>query len=79
MMVESIVRDQKRIIPSCVLLEGEYGQSDICLGVPVVLGRNGWEEIIDYKLTPDEQAAFNKSADAVRSMNGVLSTLDMGV
>ena len=79
MMVESIVRDQKRIIPSCVLLEGEYGQSDICLGVPVVLGRNGWEEIIDYKLTDDEQAAFNKSADAVRSMNGVLSTLDMGV
>ena len=78
-MVESILRDQKRVIPSCVLLEGEYGQSDICLGVPVVLGRNGWEEIIDYKLTDDEQAAFNKSADAVRNMNGVLSTLNIGV
>ncbi len=76
-MVEAIVRDQKRVIPSCVLLEGEYGQSDICMGVPVVLGRNGWEEIIDYKLTDDEQAAFNKSADAVRNMNGVLSTLDV--
>jgi len=74
-MVEAIVRDQKRVIPSCVLLEGEYGQSDICMGVPVVLGRNGWEEIIDYKLTDDEQAAFSKSADAVRNMNGVLSTL----
>jgi len=74
-MVEAIVRDQKRVIPSCVLLEGEYGQSDICMGVPVVLGRSGWEEIIDYKLTDDEQAAFNKSADAVRNMNGVLSTL----
>ncbi|UFH56674.1 malate dehydrogenase [Spirosoma sp. KNUC1025] len=78
-MVESILRDQKRVIPSCVLLEGEYGQSDICLGVPVVLGRNGWEEIIDYKLNEDEQAAFNKSADAVRSMNNVLSTLNIGV
>ncbi len=76
-MVEAIVRDQKRVIPSCVLLEGEYGQSDICMGVPVVLGRNGWEEIIDYKLTDEEQAAFNKSADAVRNMNGVLSTLDV--
>ncbi|WP_338872427.1 malate dehydrogenase [Spirosoma sp. SC4-14] len=78
-MVESILRDQKRVIPSCVLLEGEYGQSDICLGVPVVLGRNGWEEIIDYKLNDEEQAAFNKSADAVRSMNSVLSTLNIGV
>ena len=78
-MVESILRDQKRVIPSCVLLEGEYGQSDICLGVPVVLGRNGWEEIIDYKLNDEEQAAFNKSADAVRNMNGVLSTLNIGV
>lgn len=78
-MVEAIVRDQKRVIPSCVLLEGEYGQSDICLGVPVVLGRNGWEEIIDYKLNDEEQAAFNKSADAVRNMNNVLSTLNIGV
>ena len=78
-MVEAIVRDQKRVIPSCVLLEGEYGQSDICMGVPVVLGRNGWEEIIDYKLTDEEQAAFNKSADAVRNMNNVLSTLNIGV
>ena len=78
-MVESILRDQKRVIPSCVLLEGEYGQSDICLGVPVVLGRNGWEEIIDYKLNDEEQAAFSKSADAVRNMNGVLGTLNIGV
>ncbi|WP_018623009.1 malate dehydrogenase [Spirosoma luteum] len=78
-MVEAIVRDQKRVIPSCVLLEGEYGQSDICMGVPVVLGRNGWEEIIDYKLSDEEQAAFNKSADAVRNMNNVLSTLNIGV
>jgi len=77
MLVESIVRDEKRMIPCCVALEGEYGQSDICLGVPVVVGRHGWEKIVDYKLTADEQAAFNKSADAVRNMNDVLATLSM--
>jgi malate dehydrogenase len=74
-LVEAIVRDQKRILPCCVSLDGEYGQSDICLGVPVIIGRNGWEKIVDYKLNEEEQAAFNKSADAVRSMNEVLATL----
>lgn len=71
-MVEAIIRDQKKVIPCGVYLEGEYGQKDISIGVPVVLGKNGWEKIIDYKLTTDEQAAFNKSAEAVRSMNAVL-------
>ncbi|MBK6276415.1 MAG: malate dehydrogenase [Saprospirales bacterium] len=74
-VVEAILRDEKKVITSCVLLEGEYGQSDICLGVPVVIGKNGWEKIIDYKLNEEEQAAFNKSADAVRAMNDVLKTL----
>jgi len=74
-VVESIVRDQKKLITSCVYLEGEYGQSDICLGVPVVIGRNGWEKILDFKLSETEQALFDKSAEAVRSMNDVLSTL----
>jgi len=74
-LVESIVRDQKKVFPCCVALDGEYGQKDICLGVPVVIGKNGWEKIIDYKLTADEQAKFNASADAVRSMNEVLTTL----
>ena len=74
-LVEAIVRDEKKMMPCCVSLEGEYGQTDICLGVPVIIGRNGWEKIVDYKLTPEEQAAFNKSADAVRSMNSVLATL----
>lgn len=74
-LVESIVRDQKRVMPCCVALDGEYGQKDICLGVPVVIGRNGWEKIIDLKLNEEEQALFNKSADAVRSMNSVLATL----
>ena len=71
-LVESIIRDEKKVFPCCVSLDGEYGQSDICLGVPVVIGKNGWEKIIDYKLNETEQAAFNKSADAVRNMNHVL-------
>jgi malate dehydrogenase len=74
-LVEAILRDERKVFPCCVSLEGEYGQNDICLGVPVVIGKNGWESIIDYKLTDTEQAAFNKSADAVRSMNEVLKTL----
>jgi malate dehydrogenase len=74
-LVESIVRDEKKLFTCCVSLNGEYGQSDICLGVPVVIGKNGWEKIIDMDLSADEQAAFNKSADAVRSMNDVLKTL----
>jgi malate dehydrogenase len=73
-LVEAIVRDEKKVMPCCVYLEGEYGQNDICLGVPVIIGKNGWEEIIDYKLTESEQAAFNKSAEAVRSMNSILGS-----
>lgn len=71
-LVEAIVRDEKKLFPCCVALEGEYGQSDICMGVPVVIGKNGWEKIVDYKLNEEEQAMFNKSADAVRNMNNVL-------
>ena len=71
-LVEAIICDQKKIFPCCVYLDGEYGQKDICIGVPVVVGRTGWKKIIDYKLDSEEQAAFNKSADAVRNMNQVL-------
>ena len=74
-LVEAIVRDEKKLFTCCVYLEGEYGQKDICIGVPVIIGKNGWEKIIDYKLTPEEQAAFDKSAVAVRNMNDVLATL----
>ncbi len=74
-VVESILRDQKKVVPCCVYLEGEYGQNDICIGVPVVLGKNGAEKILDYKLNAEEQALFNKSADAVRGMNNVLGEL----
>jgi len=72
-LVESILRDEKKLIPCSVMLDGEYGQKDICIGVPVVIGKNGWEKIIDFKLNEEEQAAFNKSADAVRNMNGALT------
>lgn len=72
LLVENIVRNQRRVMPCCVYLDGEYGQKDICLGVPVVIGKNGWESIVDYKLNAAEQDLFGKSADAVRNMNAVL-------
>ena len=74
-LVDSILNDQKRIIPCSVLLEGEYGQSDICIGVPVVVGRNGWETIIDVELDANEQDLFLKSAQAVRKMNEALNSI----
>jgi malate dehydrogenase len=74
-VVESIIRDEKKVMTCCVALDGEYGQKDICLGVPVVLGKNGWEKIIDFNLNDEEKAAFSKSADAVRNMNAVLDTM----
>ena len=74
-LVDSILHDQKRIIPCSVYLEGEYGQSDICIGVPVVVGKNGWEKIIDLDLNDSEKVLFEKSASAVRNMNDALNAL----
>lgn len=71
-LVESIVRDQKKLFPCSVYLDGEYGQKDICVGVPVVVGKNGIEKIVEYSLTADEQEKFKASADAVRNMNDAL-------
>jgi malate dehydrogenase len=76
-LVESIVRDQKKVFPCSVMLDGEYGQNDICLGVPVVIGKNGWERIIELELNDEEKALFAKSGDAVRNMNQVLDTLSI--
>ena len=76
-LVEAIIRDEKKLFPCCVALDGEYGQSDICMGVPVVIGKNGWEKIVDYKLNDEEHAMFNKSADAVRNMNNVLAEMNL--
>jgi malate dehydrogenase len=75
MLVEAILRDEKKLQTCCVYLDGEYGQKDICIGVPVIIGRNGWEKIIELELNEAEKEAFAKSADAVRSMNDVLKTL----
>jgi len=65
MMAEAILKDKKRIIPSCVYLDGEYGLKDICFGVPVILGAKGIEKIIELKLNDEEKALVKKSADAV--------------
>ena len=68
-LVESILNDSKRIIPCSVYLNGEYGQSDLCIGVPCIIGKNGVEEILDLKLNDDEKLKFKNSADSVREMN----------
>ena len=72
-LVNSILHDQKRIIPCSVMLDGEYGQSDICIGVPTIIGKNGWEKIIDLSLNDKESVSFEKSASAIRTMNEALS------
>ena len=72
-IVESILKDQKKIIPSSVLLEGEYGQKDICVGVPVVIGRNGAEKVLEINLTDEEKKLFEESAAAVRKTNSILN------
>ena len=72
-LVDSILHDQKRIIPCSVMLDGEYGQSDICIGVPTIIGKNGWEKIMDLNLNDKESTSFQNSASAVRTMNEALS------
>src|SRR5574343_401641 len=74
-LVDSILNNQKRMIPCSVLLEGEYGQEDICMGVPCIIGKNGIEQIVDVQLNDAEKAAFAKSADAVRAMNADLKSV----
>jgi malate dehydrogenase len=64
-MAEAILKDKRRLIPSCVYLDGEYGLKDICFGVPTILGANGIEKIIELKLNAEEQAALKKSAESV--------------
>ena len=71
-LVDSILNDHKNIIPCSVYLDGEYDQSDICIGVPCLIGKNGLEKVIQLDLNDDELTKFNESADAVRSMNSTL-------
>jgi len=75
-VVESIIKNQKKMIPSCVALEGEYGQSDICIGVPAIIGRNGVEKIVEIELNAEEKELFEKSAAAVRKTNDVLAEMN---
>ena len=76
-MVEAILRDQKRIYPVCAWLNGEYGMKDIYLGVPVVLGKNGIEKIIELQLNEDEKALLEESAKAVKSVMDVLDNMNV--
>ena len=71
-MVEAILKDKKKILPCCVYLEGEYGIKGLFVGVPVKLGAKGVEEIIQIKLTPEENAALQKSAASVKELVAVL-------
>ena len=71
-MVEAILKDKKKILPCAVHLEGEYGIKGLFVGVPVKLGANGMEKIIEIKLTAEEQAALDKSAGAVKELTAVI-------
>ncbi len=74
-MAEAITRNQKRVLPCCVKLEGEYGLNDIFVGVPVVLGEHGIEQIINMNLNDKEMALLQKSADSVKQLMNVVDTL----
>ena len=71
-MVEAIALDANKLIPSCVYLDGEYGEKDLCIGVPAILGKNGLEKIVELKLEGDEKAKFDESVAAARETNSRL-------
>ncbi len=71
-MVEAIALDAKKLIPTCVYLDGEYGEKDLCIGVPVILGKNGLEKIVEVKLEGEEKAKFDESVAAARETNSKL-------
>lgn len=77
LVAEAIIHNQKKMIPCSVALEGEYGQEDICIGVPVILGKNGIEKIVELELNAEEKALFDKSAAAVRATNAVLKEINV--
>ena len=74
-MVEAIVRDKKRLLPCAAYCDKEYGVGGYYVGVPVILGSAGVERIIELQLTKDEQAAFQKSVDAVQSLVATMTEL----
>lgn len=76
-VVEAILHDQKKMIPCSVLLEGEYGESDLCIGVPVILGKNGIEKIVELDLNADEKEKFAASAKSVKGNVATLKELNL--
>lgn len=76
-MAEAVIRNQRRVFPVCAMLNGEYGMSDIYLGVPAVLGKNGIEKIIEIGLTREEKQFLNTSAEAVKKVMGVLDDMKL--
>ena len=76
-LARAIIKDTKEVLPCCVALDGAYGQNDICIGVPVVIGKNGVEKIIALDLNQPEKEAFEKSVASVRNMNEVLKELNL--
>ncbi len=77
LMVESILRDQRRVFPVCAYLDGQYGMKDICMGVPVIMGRNGIEKIIELNLNDEERELLENSAKAVKNVMNVLDDLKL--
>ena len=74
-LVDSILSDQKRMIPCSVYLEGEYGLNDICIGVPCIIGSNGIESIVDVQLNAEEKQLMSESANKVAAMNAALTDI----
>ena len=71
-LVEAIALDAKKVIPCCVYLEGEYGEKELCVGVPIVLGKGGFEKVVDVKLEGEEKTKFDESVQAAREVNAQL-------
>ncbi len=76
-LVKSIIMDEKKMYPCCVALDGEYGQKDICIGVPAIIGKNGCEKIVQFNLNKEEKELFEKSADATRKTNNILKDMNL--
>jgi malate dehydrogenase len=76
-LVKAIVMDEKKVYPCCVALDGEYGQEDICIGVPALIGKKGCEKVVKYKLNAEEMALFEKSAEATRKTNNILYDMNI--
>jgi malate dehydrogenase len=71
-LVKSILLNEKKAYSCCIYLDGEYGYEDLCIGVPVTIGKNGWEKIIEFDLNEEEKALFKRSAEAVKNTNKIL-------